>query len=57
MEIILAAIGIIAGVGGTLAYEKTRNNKGKAKSDQMIASAKSHLQDADYQLKQWQLRQ
>ena len=45
MEIILAAIGIIAGVGGTLAYEKTRNNKGKAKSDQMIASAKTKASD------------
>ena len=45
MEIILAAIGIIAGVGGTLAYEKSRGNNGKAKSDQMISSAKSKASD------------
>ena len=32
-------------------------NKQIIPTNKMIASAKSHLQDADYQLKQWQLRQ
>lgn len=45
MEIILAAIGLIAGVGGTLAYEKSRGNAGKAKSEQAIAAAKTEASD------------
>lgn len=45
MEIILAAIGIIAGIGGTLAYEKSRGNSGKAKGEHLISEAKAKASD------------
>ena len=45
MEIVLAVIGIVAGVGGTLAYEKSRGTTGKVKGDKLIDDAKSKASD------------
>lgn len=43
--IIAAAIGVLFGVGGTVAYEKQRGQGGKRKADQLIASAKNKAGD------------
>lgn len=43
--IIAAVIGVFAGVGGTVAYEKQRKAGGKAKADQLIADAKTKASD------------
>jgi F0F1-type ATP synthase membrane subunit b/b' len=39
--LIAAIIGILAGVGGTVAYDKQRKVGGKQKADQTIADAKT----------------
>lgn len=43
--IIAAVIGVFAGVGGTVAYEKQRKAGGKAKADQLVADAKTKASD------------
>lgn len=43
--IIAAIIGVLAGVGGTFAYERQRKNGGKHKADQIIADAKTKASD------------
>ena len=43
--IIAAVIGVLAGVGGTFAYERQRRTGGKHKADQLIADAKTKASD------------
>lgn len=43
--IIAAVIGVIAGVGGTVVYDKQRKASGKHKADQAIAAAKTKASD------------
>jgi len=45
IEIIIAIIAAIAGVGGTIVYEKQRQASGKAKMDKDIAAAKTKASD------------
>ena len=41
LEVIIAVIAVLAGVGGTVVYEKNRQAGGKAKVDKELAAAKS----------------
>jgi ribonuclease Y len=43
--IIAAVIGVLAGVGGTMTYERQRRAGGKHKADQLIADAKTKASD------------
>ncbi len=43
--IVAAVLGVIFGVGGTVAYEKQRGQSGKHKSDQLVADAKNKAGD------------
>ncbi len=43
--IIAAIIGILAGVGGTVAYDKQKRTGGKRKADQVLADAKNKASD------------
>ena len=43
--IIAAVIGLLAGVGGTITYERQRRTGGKHKADQLIADAKTKASD------------
>ncbi len=43
--IIAAVIGVLAGVGGTITYERQRRTGGKHKADQLIADAKTKASD------------
>lgn len=43
--IIAAVIGVFAGVGGTITYERQRKSKGQHKADQIIADAKTKASD------------
>ena len=43
--IIAAIIGVLAGVGGTITYERQRRTGGKHKADQLIADAKTKASD------------
>lgn len=43
--IIAAVIGVLAGVGGTVVYEKQRRTGGKHKADQIVAEAKTKASD------------
>ena len=43
--IIAAIIGVLAGVGGTVAYDKQRKTNGKHKADQVVAEAKTKASD------------
>ena len=43
--IIAAVIGILAGVGGTTAYSRSKSQKGQHKADQAIAEAKIKASD------------
>ncbi len=43
--IIAAVIGVLAGVGGTVVYERQRRTGGKHKADQLIADAKTKASD------------
>jgi len=43
--IIAAIIGVIAGIGGTITYDKQRKNNGQRKADQIIADAKNKASD------------
>lgn len=43
--IIAAVIGVLAGVGGTVVYEKQRRTGGKHKADQVVAEAKTKASD------------
>lgn len=43
--IIAAVIGVLAGVGGTVAYDRQRRTNGKHKADQLIADAKNKASD------------
>ena len=45
IEIIIAVIAALAGVGGTIVYEKQRQTTGKAKIDKEIANAKTKASD------------
>lgn len=49
--IIAAVIGLIAGVGGTTAYGRTRAAGGKHKADQLVADAKTKASDIVLQAK------
>ena len=43
--IIAAIIGVLAGVGGTITYDRQRRAGGKHKADQVIADAKNKAGD------------
>jgi len=43
--IIAAVIGVLAGVGGTVAYDQQRKANGKHKADQVVADAKTKASD------------
>jgi ribonuclease Y len=45
LEVIIAVVAVLAGVGGTVVYEKNRQAGGKAKVDKELASAKSKAGD------------
>lgn len=45
IEFIIAAVAVLAGVGGTVVYEKSRQASGKAKIDKEMASAKAKASD------------
>jgi len=45
LEFIIAVVAVLAGVGGTVAYEKSRQASGKQKIDKEIASAKAKASD------------
>ena len=45
LEVIIAVIAVLAGVGGTVVYEKNRQAGGKAKVDKELAAAKSKAGD------------
>lgn len=54
--IIAAVIGVFAGVGGTVAYEKQRKAGGKAKADQLVADAKTKASDIVLKAKEEAIR-
>jgi len=45
LEFIIAVVAVLAGVGGTIVYEKSQQAGGKAKIDKEIASAKAKASD------------
>ncbi len=54
--IIAAIIGVIAGVGGTVAYDKQRKASGQHKADQAVAAAKTKASDIILKAKDEALR-
>lgn len=54
--IIAVLIGTLAGVGGTITYNKRRSSGGKAKADQTVADAKTKASDIVLQAKDEALR-
>ena len=54
--IIAAIIGLLAGVGGTVVYDRQKNATGKSKADQIVADAKTKASDIVLKAKDEALR-